>query len=93
MPLWIFIVKRLNINLLVGLFIIQMAIDYYSSFIINPYGIENPIIKALIMYRLNYWVIHYYIFIFLLGGYVAVHYEKFKIFMQENLMSLRVFRI
>lgn len=90
MPLWIFIVKRLNINLLVGLFIIQMAIDYYSSFIINPYGIENPIIKALIMYRLNYWVIHY-IFIFLLGGYVAVHYEKFKIFMQENLMNLRVF--
>lgn len=32
MPLWIFIVKRLNIVLLVVLFVFQMAVDYYSSF-------------------------------------------------------------
>lgn len=63
MPLWIFIVKRLNIVLLVVLFVFQMAVDYYSSFLMNPYGIQNEIVKAIFMYRLNYWVIHY-VFIF-----------------------------
>lgn len=90
MPLWIVIVKRLNIVLLVILFLVQMAIDYYSSFIMNPYGIENPFIKAIFMYRLNYWVIHY-VFIFVLGGYIAVHYTNFKIFMKEQLNKLRLF--
>lgn len=89
MPLWITIVKRLNIILLVILFIVQMCIDYYSSFILNPYGIENPIIKAIFMYRLNYWVIHY-VFIFVLGGYVAVHYTEFKVFMEKQLAKLRI---
>ena len=35
------------------------------------------------MYRLIYWVLHY-IFIFLLGGYLAVHIEAFKCFMQQK---------
>lgn len=90
MPLWIFIVKRLNIVLLVVLFVFQMAVDYYSSFLMNPYGIQNEIVKAIFMYRLNYWVIHY-VFIFLLGGYVSVHYDDFKIFMRDNLNKLRAF--
>lgn len=90
MPLWIFIVKRLNIVLLVVLFVFQMAVDYYSSFLMNPYGIQNEIVKAIFMYRLNYWVIHY-VFIFLLGGYVSVHYDEFKIFMRDNLNKLRAF--
>lgn len=89
MPIWIMIVKRLNIILLVILFIVQMLIDYYSSFMLNPYGIENPIIKAIFMYRLNYWVIHY-VFIFVLGGYVAVHYAEFKVFMETQLGKLRI---
>ncbi|WP_296898346.1 acyltransferase, partial [uncultured Megamonas sp.] len=74
MPLWIFIVKRLNLVLLAVLFVFQMAVDYYSSFLLNPYGMQNEIVKAIFMYRLNYWVIHY-VFIFLLGGYVSVHYD------------------
>ena len=56
----------------------------------NPYGIQNEIVKAIFMYRLNYWVIHY-VFIFLLGGYVSVHYDDFKIFMRDNLNKLRAF--
>ena len=67
-----------------------MAVDYYSSFLMNPYGIQNEIVKAIFMYRLNYWVIHY-VFIFLLGGYVSVHYDEFKIFMRDNLNKLRAF--
>lgn len=90
MPLWIFMVKRLNFVLFVVLFIAQMAFDYYSSFIMNPYGIENEFVKAIFMYRLNYWVLHY-VFIFLLGGYLAVHYDVFKVFMQQKINLIRVF--
>ena len=88
MPLWIFMVARLNLALFIILFILQMTIDYYSSFLMNPYGIENEFLKAFLMYRLNYWVIHYF-FIFLLGGYLAVHYDIFKKFMQNNLNLIR----
>lgn len=35
------------------------------------------------MYRLNYWVMHY-IFIFVLGGWLAVHIEAFQSFMQRR---------
>ncbi len=90
MPLWIFMVKRMNLVLFILLFIAQMAFDYYSSFIMNPYGIENEFIKAIFMYRLNYWVVHY-VFIFILGGYLAVHYDAFKQFMRNNLNYIRLF--
>lgn len=83
-------VRRMNFILFVMLFVAQMAFDYYSSFILNPYGIQNEFVKAIFMYRLNYWVIHY-VFIFVLGGYIAVHYDRFKLFMQEKLNCIRIF--
>ena len=89
MPLWIFMVRRMNLYWFIVLFIVQMAFDYYSSFILNPYGIQNEFIKAIFMYRLNYWVVHY-VFIFVLGGYIAVHYDRFKLFMQEKLNAIRL---
>ena len=92
MPLWIFIVKRLNFMWFAIIFVLQMAFDYYSSFIMNPYGIENEFIKALFVYRLNYWVLHY-VFIFLLGGFLALHYAKFKLFMQNRLNYIRIFAV
>ena len=92
MPLWIFMVRRMNLGYFVALFIAQMAFNYYSSYIMNPYGIQNEFIKAIFVYRLNYWVIHY-VFIFVLGGYLAVHYDAFKRFMQQNLNAIRVFAL
>lgn len=89
MPLWIFMVRRMNAVWLAVLFAAQMAFNYYSSYIMNPYGIENEFIKAIFVYRLNYWVAHY-VFIFILGGYLAVHYAAFKSFMQNHLPSIRL---
>lgn len=90
MPLWIFVVKHSNCKLLVILFILQMIFDYYSSFIMNPYGITNTAVRNLLIYRLNYWVAHY-VFIFVLGGYLAVHFDEFKIFMRKNRMAIIMF--
>ena len=46
MPLWIFIVKRLNIVLLVVLFVFQMAVDYYYCIYYNGYSPEGSINTA-----------------------------------------------
>jgi len=90
MPIWIFMVKRMTSVYLVLLLIAQIAFDYYSSFIMNPYGIENQLLKALLVNRLNYWVLHY-VFIFVLGGYLAVHYIHFQHFMQKRRTEIYVF--
>jgi len=90
MPLWIYMVKRMNRLYLVLLLAFQIAFDYYSSFVLNAYGIENPVLNALFVYRLNYWVLHY-IFIFILGGYLAVHYSAFQQFMQKRRLAICLF--
>ncbi len=90
MPVWIYLIKHMNAVRLLFLLLLQIAFDYYSSFIMNPYGIENPLLKALLVYRLNYWVFHY-VFIFLLGGWLAVHYEAFQKFMQEKRNLITIF--
>ncbi len=90
MPLWIKIVRRITKSGLLWLLIAQIAFDYYSSFLLNPYGIENPLLKALLMNRLNYWVVHY-VFIFILGGWLAVHSDEFMIFMRERRTAICAF--
>lgn len=92
MPLWIYMVKKSNRRTLTILLILQIIFDYYSSFIMNPYGIANPIIKDLLVYRLNYWVLHY-VFIFILGGYIGVHFKAFQSFMEKNRGRIAVFFI
>ena len=90
MPLWIWMVRRATRTSLCGLLLFQIAFDYYSSFIMNPYDITQPLLKALLVYRLNYWVLHY-VFIFILGGYLAVHIDAFKNFMQNHRNALCIF--
>lgn len=90
MPLWIKIVRHINKSGLCWLLLAQIAFNYYSSFIMNPYGIENPILKALLINRLNYWVIHY-VFIFVLGGWLAVHSDEFMCFMKERRATICIF--
>jgi hypothetical protein len=95
MPLWIAIVRRLTLYRLGILLILQMAFDYWSSFDtafnLYVYGLpDNSILKPFLMYRLNYWVLHYF-FIFLLGGWLSVHSDKFMDFMKKHLHGLCCF--
>jgi surface polysaccharide O-acyltransferase-like enzyme len=88
MPLWIAIIKRLNLRSLAILFVLQIAFDYWSSFSTSfnlyVYGLpDGSIWKMLLMYRLNYWILHY-LFIFLLGGWLAVHIQGFFRFMEQH---------
>lgn len=90
MPLWIAMVRRANAWNLSLLLLFQIAFDYISSYVLNPYGIQQPLLKALLVYRLNYWVLHY-VFIFVLGGWLAVHMEEFHAFMQRRRLGICVF--
>ena len=73
----------------------QLGFDYWSSFSVafNTFVYALPdhsFLKPFLMYRLNYWVVHY-VFIFVLGGYLAVHIKGFQRFMQENRRAITVF--
>lgn len=94
MPLWIAMVKNATKALLLALIIFQFAFDYWSSFSVSfntfVYALpDSSFLKPFLMYRLNYWVLHY-IFIFVLGGYLAVHINSFMLFMkkQRHIISL-----
>ncbi len=90
MPLWVWAVKRLNISKLALLLVFQIAVNYYLCFIWNAWAVNNPYLKPFAMYHLNYWVIHY-VFIFLLGGYLAVNMDKFMGFMVKYRSSIVAF--
>ena len=95
MPLWIAIVRRAGKASLILLFVAQLGFDYWSSFSVafNTFVYALPdhsFLKPFLMYRLNYWVVHY-VFIFVLGGYLAVHIKGFQRFMQENRRAITVF--
>lgn len=95
MPLWIAIVRRAGLISLTLLFIVQIAFDYWSSFSVPfntfVYGLpDHSWLKPFLMYRLNYWVVHY-VFIFVLGGYLAVHIHEFQSFMQKYRRAVTVF--
>lgn len=96
MPLWIFVVRRTDKKMLLVFFVLQTAFDYwssYSSWLVGvTYGAENPLVRSLLMYRLNYWVLHYF-FVFVLGGYLAVHSDEFFSFLRrrKKFLSLAFF--
>ena len=95
MPLWIALVRKLTIPRLALLLVLQIAFDYWSSFSTSfnlyVYGLpDSSLLKPFLMYRLNYWVLHYF-FIFLLGGYLSVHSQKFMAFMKQHLHGLTCF--
>ena len=88
MPLWIYIMRRLTTPRLWILFALQVVVNYWSSFSPELYAYtlnlpEDSWWRALLAYRLNYWVGHYF-FIFLLGGHLAWHWDSFRQFMQER---------
>ena len=88
MPLWRILFRHMTIPLLAGILILQVGFDYWSSFstAFNLYVYSLPegtLLRALLFYRLNYWVMHY-VFIFLLGGYIALHFAAFRALMQRH---------
>ena len=97
MPLWRVLLARMTLPLLAGILALQIAFDYWSSFNtafnLYVYGLpEGTLLRALLFYRLNYWVIHY-VFIFLLGGYIALHFTTFRTWMERNTARLYAFGI
>ena len=82
MPIWVWLIRRMSWLALGGLLVFQIAFDYWSCFMLNSAGVENFFLRSLIDYRLNYWVMHY-IFIFVLGGYLAVNINWFMSFLTE----------
>ncbi len=88
MPLWIGIVRRVSWKGLLLLLAAQLAFNYFSSyhegFHQYIYSLpQNSFLRELLEYRLNYWVLHYF-FIFLLGGWLSVHFELFRDLMQKH---------
>lgn len=88
MPLWIAMVRHIGMRSLLILLLLQIAFDYFSSFNASLYYFvadlpEDSLWKPFLLYRLNYWVLHYF-FIFLLGGWLSVHSDEFQTFMREH---------
>ena len=92
MPLWRMLLARMTLPLLAVILLVQIGFDYWSSFNtafnLYVYGLpEGTLLRALLFYRLNYWVAHY-VFIFLLGGYIALHFDTFRAWMQHHTVRL-----
>ena len=88
MPLWIKIIKNLTPLKFAVIFFLQIEFNYFSSYSVELFQFTqslpaDSILKMFLQWRLNYLVLHY-IFIFLLGGILAVHSQKFFEWLSEN---------
>lgn len=95
MPFWIKIVRNINTRFLAVLFLIQLLFNYWSSFNTDfslfIYSLpDTSLLKPFLLYRLNYWVMHY-VFIFVLGGWLAVHLDAFMTFMKNHRAGIVIF--
>ena len=81
MPLWIFLVRRMTPAKLILLLAAQVAFDFWSSYSVALVQFVNALpadswLQMCFKWRLN-WFVGHYVFVFLLGGVLAVHSEKF----------------
>ena len=88
MPLWIKILRVMTLQKLFVILIAQIIFDYFSSYSVALFEFTNSlppdsILKLFLQWRMNYLVLHY-AFIFLLGGFFAIHSEKFFMWLSEN---------
>ena len=77
MPLWIFFVRRMTPARLMIFFVAQIIFDYWSSYCAGTS--ENIFFK----WRLNWLVLHY-AFVFVLGGVLGIHSQKFFAWCSSN---------
>lgn len=89
MPCWIFLIRHMTPLRLGILLAVQILFDYYSSFLILANS-PNAYLQMLLEYRLNFWVFHY-LFIFILGGYAAVHSEAFNARLKKSYGAVHIF--
>lgn len=88
MPVWIKILRGMTLQKLFIILIAQIIFDYFSSYSVALFEFTNSlppdsILKLFLQWRMNYLVLHY-VFIFLLGGFFAIHSEKFFAWLAEN---------
>ena len=88
MPLWIKIIKSLTPLKFAAIFFLQVGFNCFSSYSAELFQFtqalpEDSILKLFLQWRLNYLVLHY-VFIFLLGGILAVHSQRFFEWLKEN---------
>lgn len=88
MPLWIKILKNLTPLKFAAIFFLQIAFNYFSSYSAELFQFTqalpaDSILKMFLQWRLNYLVLHYF-FIFLLGGVLAIHSQKFFEWLSVN---------
>ena len=88
MPLWIKIIKSLTPLKFAAIFFLQIGFNYFSSYSVELFLFtqslpDDSTLKMFLQWRLNYLVLHY-VFIFLLGGILAVHSQKFFDRLREN---------
>lgn len=77
MPLWrssVRTVLKRPALCLALLLALQIAFNYYSSYILRP-SFAGYYANLFIEYRMSYWPFHY-VFLFLLGGVIASRYEQ-----------------
>lgn len=85
MPLWRIWIRSILNNPLPWLCILlalQIMFNYYSSYILRPQFV-NYYANLLIEQRMSYWPFHY-VFLFLLGGLMAVRYTEALALMRQN---------
>lgn len=90
-PLWRALMALMLRTSLVGgmslLFILQLVLYYYSSHNhINP-DAWLPFLKNLYVFRLNYIPL-YYLFIYMLGGIMALYWEQTKTLLQKHFRAI-----
>lgn len=88
MPLWITIIRNLTPLKFAAIFFLQVGFNYFSSYSAELFQFTqslaaDSILKMFLQWRLNYLVLHY-VFIFLLGGILAVHSERFFKWLADN---------
>lgn len=93
-PLWRALMAfMLRTSLVAGmsiLFLLQMILYYYSSHNhINPDS-WLPFLKNLYVFRLNYIPL-YYLFIYMLGGIMALYWTQTKALLQKHFWSIVAF--
>lgn len=96
MPLWRALVRMIlkaPVPWLIGLFVVQLGIDFVSSYRIGAWAMQHlddwTALKYLVDMRLNYWVVHY-VWIFFFGAVVAERYEIVKELMWRYRYALAV---
>ena len=88
MPLWIKILRVMTVKKFLILFFAQIIFNHFSSYSVELFEFTNSLppdstLKLFLQWRMNYLVLHY-AFIFLLGGILAIHSEKFFAWLAEN---------